>query len=113
MFSAQDGHPSGVFYTRYFHLWMVAGGIVTEGYLVSSWCLDLTPPRPVSLEDLTEWHVNSSALALVDGEPWPMHQPLSHSCSLSLLHFKMEEPHDVNKVSTSSLSQNSETANTG
>ncbi|XP_023691176.1 large ribosomal subunit protein mL39 [Paramormyrops kingsleyae] len=47
---------------------------------------------------LTEWHVNSSALALVDGEPWPMHQPLTHSCSLSLLHFKMEEPHDVNKA---------------
>ncbi|KAL4636304.1 39S ribosomal protein L39, mitochondrial [Arapaima gigas] len=47
---------------------------------------------------LTEWHVSSSALALVDGEPWPMHRPLTKDCSLALLHFKMEDPDHVNKA---------------
>ncbi|KAL1022360.1 hypothetical protein UPYG_G00025670 [Umbra pygmaea] len=47
---------------------------------------------------LTEWHVTSSALALVDGEPWPLHQPLTKSCSLSLLSFKDKEPLLVNQA---------------
>ncbi|KAI1899709.1 hypothetical protein AGOR_G00064560 [Albula goreensis] len=47
---------------------------------------------------LTEWHVNSSALALVDGELWPLHHPLTHSCSLSLLTFKESDPTQVNKA---------------
>ncbi|KAJ8350964.1 hypothetical protein SKAU_G00260940 [Synaphobranchus kaupii] len=47
---------------------------------------------------LTEWHVNSSALALVDGEPWPMHLPLTQSCSLTLLTFKDSDPVQVNKA---------------
>ncbi|KAM6945847.1 large ribosomal subunit protein mL39 isoform 2-T2 [Aplochiton taeniatus] len=41
---------------------------------------------------LTEWHLNSAALALVDGEPWPLHRPLTGSCSLSLLTFKDADP---------------------
>uniref|UniRef100_A0A8C9TWG6 Large ribosomal subunit protein mL39 n=1 Tax=Scleropages formosus TaxID=113540 RepID=A0A8C9TWG6_SCLFO len=57
----------------------------------------LSTPRCCA-RHLTEWHVNSSALALVDGEPWPMHRPLTQNCSLALLHFKMEDPHHVNKA---------------
>ncbi|KAJ8255687.1 hypothetical protein COCON_G00195510 [Conger conger] len=47
---------------------------------------------------LTEWHVDSSALALVDGEPWPMHRPLTQSCSLTLLTFKDQDPVLVNQA---------------
>lgn len=47
---------------------------------------------------LTEWHVNSSALALVDGVLWPMHRPLTQSCSLTLLTFKDSDPVQVNKA---------------
>ncbi|XP_047432969.1 39S ribosomal protein L39, mitochondrial [Mugil cephalus] len=47
---------------------------------------------------LTEHHVTSSALALVDGEPWPLHQPLTRSCSLSLLTFKEKDPTLVNQA---------------
>lgn len=48
--------------------------------------------------DLTEYHVTNSALALVDGEPWPIHQALTHSCSLTLLTFKDDNPTLVNEV---------------
>lgn len=48
--------------------------------------------------DLTEWHVTSAALALVDGEPWHMHRPLTRSCSLTLLTFKDANPQLVNQV---------------
>lgn len=47
---------------------------------------------------LTDWHVTSSALALVDGEPWPLHQPLTQACSLSLLTFKDTDPQLVNQA---------------
>ncbi|XP_051766164.1 39S ribosomal protein L39, mitochondrial [Ctenopharyngodon idella] len=47
---------------------------------------------------LTEWHVKSSALALVDGQPWHMHQPLTRSCDLTLLTFKDEDPQIVNQA---------------
>jgi len=49
-------------------------------------------------QHLTEHHVTSSALALVDGEPWPLHQPLTHSCSLTLLTFKDNDPTLVNQA---------------
>lgn len=48
--------------------------------------------------DLTEYHVNNSVLALVDGELWPLHQPLTQSCSLTLLTFKDNDPTQVNQV---------------
>lgn len=48
--------------------------------------------------DLTEHHVTNSALALVDGEPWPLQQPLTHSCSLTLLTFQDSDPTLVNQV---------------
>uniref|UniRef100_A0A1A7WBD5 Large ribosomal subunit protein mL39 n=1 Tax=Iconisemion striatum TaxID=60296 RepID=A0A1A7WBD5_9TELE len=47
---------------------------------------------------LTEHHVNNSALALVDGDQWPLHQPLTHSCSLTLLTFKDNDPTLVNQA---------------
>nr|XP_046238229.1 39S ribosomal protein L39, mitochondrial [Scatophagus argus] len=47
---------------------------------------------------LTEYHVTNSAMALVDGEPWPFHQPLTHSCSLTLLTFKDSDPTLVNQA---------------
>ncbi|XP_034033185.1 39S ribosomal protein L39, mitochondrial [Thalassophryne amazonica] len=47
---------------------------------------------------LTEHHVTNSALALVDGEPWPLHQPLTHSCSMTLLTFKDSDPTLVNQT---------------
>ncbi|KAM7365338.1 hypothetical protein PAMP_016272 [Pampus punctatissimus] len=47
---------------------------------------------------LTEHHVTNSALALVDGELWPLHQPLTHSCSLTLLSFKDSDPTPVNQA---------------
>lgn len=47
---------------------------------------------------LTEWHVTSAALALVDGEPWHMHRPLTRSCSLTLLTFKDANPQLVNQA---------------
>lgn len=50
------------------------------------------------LSDLTEYHVTNSVLALVDGEPWPLHRPLVHSCSLTLLTFKDSDPTVVNEV---------------
>lgn len=52
----------------------------------------------VSVSDLSEWHVKSSAVALVDGQPWHMHRPLTRSCDLTLLTFKDEDPQIVNKV---------------
>ena len=54
--------------------------------------------KSLSLLDLTEWYVTSSALALVDGKPWSLHQPLTQSCSLSLLAFKDTDPLLVNQV---------------
>ncbi|XP_029305391.1 large ribosomal subunit protein mL39 [Cottoperca gobio] len=47
---------------------------------------------------LTEHHVTNSALALVDGELWSLHQPLTHSCSLTLLTFKDTDPTLANQA---------------
>uniref|UniRef100_W5MXL4 Large ribosomal subunit protein mL39 n=1 Tax=Lepisosteus oculatus TaxID=7918 RepID=W5MXL4_LEPOC len=47
---------------------------------------------------LTEWHVSTAALALVDGQPWPLHRPLTQSCTLSLLSFKDQDPQEVNQA---------------
>ncbi|KAL2087818.1 hypothetical protein ACEWY4_016646 [Coilia grayii] len=41
---------------------------------------------------LTEWHMDNAVLALVDGESWPLHKPLTQSCSLTLLTFKDANP---------------------
>uniref|UniRef100_A0AAY5F5P6 Large ribosomal subunit protein mL39 n=1 Tax=Electrophorus electricus TaxID=8005 RepID=A0AAY5F5P6_ELEEL len=47
---------------------------------------------------LTEWHVSSAALALVDGELWHLHRPLTRSCILRLLTFKDVDPQLVNQA---------------
>uniref|UniRef100_A0A3B4A906 Large ribosomal subunit protein mL39 n=1 Tax=Periophthalmus magnuspinnatus TaxID=409849 RepID=A0A3B4A906_9GOBI len=47
---------------------------------------------------LTEYHVTSSVLALVDGELWPLHKPLMDSCALRLLTFKDRDPTAVNQA---------------
>lgn len=47
---------------------------------------------------LTERHVTNSALALVDGEPWPLNRPLTHSCTLALLTFEDNDPAAVNQA---------------
>lgn len=47
---------------------------------------------------LTEHHVNNSVLALVDGELWPLHKPLTDSCSLRLLTFRDSDPTAVNQA---------------
>lgn len=47
---------------------------------------------------LTEYHVTNSVMALVDGELWPLHQPLTDSCSLTLLTFKDNDPTLVNQA---------------
>jgi len=41
-----------------------------------------------------------SALALVNGQPWDMHRPLTEDCQLQFLHFKDEDPVLCNEVST-------------
>lgn len=48
--------------------------------------------------DLGESHCQRSALALIDGNPWDMHRPIKHSCTLELLHFNIEDPYMVNKA---------------
>lgn len=47
---------------------------------------------------LTEYHVNNSVLALVDGEAYPLHKPLTRSCTLELLTFKDSNPTLANQA---------------
>ncbi|XP_028174618.1 large ribosomal subunit protein mL39 [Ostrinia nubilalis] len=48
---------------------------------------------------LSEWHVESSALALLDGSVyWDMHKPLTENCTLELQNFTVAEPQQVNKA---------------
>lgn len=48
--------------------------------------------------DLSETKVESSALALVNGEPWDMHRTFQDSASLQLLSFHDADPFHVNKA---------------
>ncbi|XP_068625072.1 large ribosomal subunit protein mL39 [Battus philenor] len=46
-----------------------------------------------------EWHMESSALALVDGSVyWDMHRPLTENCTLEFQTFNIAEPQQVNKA---------------
>ncbi|XP_075985273.1 mitochondrial ribosomal protein L39 [Anticarsia gemmatalis] len=48
---------------------------------------------------LSEWHMESTALALVDGTVyWDMHRPLTENCTLEFQNFTVAEPHQVNKA---------------
>ncbi|KAJ0171299.1 hypothetical protein K1T71_012849 [Dendrolimus kikuchii] len=45
----------------------------------------------------TEWHMNTSALALLDGTVyWDMHRPLTESCTLEFQTFSVHDPLHVN-----------------
>ena len=48
--------------------------------------------------DIAELLMQRSVLALVNGEPWDMHRPLTQDCELQFLHFKDEDPHICNRV---------------
>ncbi|XP_023232768.1 39S ribosomal protein L39, mitochondrial-like [Centruroides sculpturatus] len=39
-----------------------------------------------------------SIIPLVNNELWDMHRPLEDDCTLDFLHFKIEDPHEVNKA---------------
>ncbi|GBP49764.1 39S ribosomal protein L39, mitochondrial [Eumeta japonica] len=48
---------------------------------------------------LSEWHMDTSALALLDDTLfWDMHRPLTQSCTLELQSFTTSEPRTVNKA---------------
>ncbi|XP_037873852.1 large ribosomal subunit protein mL39 [Bombyx mori] len=48
---------------------------------------------------LSEWHMESSVLALLDGNlHWDMHRPLTESCTLEFQNYKAAEPQQVNKA---------------
>jgi len=48
--------------------------------------------------DINESVVQHSALALVNGQPWDMHRPLTEDCSLKFLFYTDADPTLVNKV---------------
>ncbi|CAH2056872.1 unnamed protein product, partial [Iphiclides podalirius] len=59
---------------------------------------DISTPYDCA-KHFSEWHTESSALALVDGSIyWDMHKPLSESCTLEFQTFNIAEPHQVNKA---------------
>ncbi|XP_033114444.1 39S ribosomal protein L39, mitochondrial-like [Anneissia japonica] len=45
---------------------------------------------------LNERYVTNSGLALVNGEPWHMHQPLQEDCELKFLTFKDDDVEHIN-----------------
>ncbi|KAL5019770.1 hypothetical protein ScPMuIL_002662 [Solemya velum] len=47
---------------------------------------------------LQELLMRRSVVALVNGELWDMHRPLTEDCELTFLHFEDEDPRLVNKV---------------
>lgn len=57
----------------------------------------LSTPYHVAMH-LSESYTKRSALALVNGEPWHMLQPLTEDCDLQFLTMKEEEPEEVNRV---------------
>ncbi|XP_022119657.2 39S ribosomal protein L39, mitochondrial [Pieris rapae] len=59
---------------------------------------DISTPYDCA-KHLSEWHADTSALALLDGTVyWDMHKPLTDSCSLELQNFNVPEPQQVNKA---------------
>ncbi|XP_026761113.1 39S ribosomal protein L39, mitochondrial [Galleria mellonella] len=59
---------------------------------------DISTPYDCA-KHMSEWHVESSALALLDGNVyWDMHRPLTENCTLQLQNFTVAEPQQVNKA---------------
>jgi len=50
------------------------------------------------MADIQELLMTRSVLAVVNGQPWDMHKPLSQDCELRFLHFKDEDPSLSNQV---------------
>ena len=50
-----------------------------------------------NFSDMSETHVDRSALALVNGQLWDMERPLEEDCTVQLLHFNDEDPFHVNR----------------
>ncbi|XP_059062189.1 large ribosomal subunit protein mL39-like, partial [Achroia grisella] len=62
---------------------------------------DISTPYDCSkfAKHMSEWHVESSALALIDGNVyWDMHRPLTENCTLEFQNFTVAEPQQVNKA---------------
>ena len=47
--------------------------------------------------------MNRSVVAVVNGEPWDMHKPLTEDCELHFLHFKDDVPDIPNQVLAQAL----------
>ncbi|XP_059055892.1 large ribosomal subunit protein mL39-like [Achroia grisella] len=59
---------------------------------------DISTPYDCA-KHMSEWHVESSALALIDGNVyWDMHRPLTENCTLEFQNFTVAEPQQVNKA---------------
>ncbi|XP_013193891.2 large ribosomal subunit protein mL39 [Amyelois transitella] len=59
---------------------------------------DISTPYDCA-KHLSEWHTESSALALLNGTIyWDMHRPLTENCTLELQTFDVKEPQAVNKA---------------
>lgn len=48
--------------------------------------------------DFNETYMKRSAIALVNGQPWHMLQPLTEDCELRLITMKDDDPKEANKV---------------
>ncbi|KAM3955496.1 mitochondrial ribosomal protein L39 [Aphomia sociella] len=59
---------------------------------------DISTPYDCA-KHMNEWHVESSALALLNGNVyWDMHRPLTENCTLEFQNFTVAEPQQVNKA---------------
>ena len=45
--------------------------------------------------DISQHVIETSALALVNGQLWDMHRPLEGDCELQFLNFHMRDPYQV------------------
>ena len=53
----------------------------------------------VIILDIQELLTTRSPIALVNGEPWDLHRPLTKDCEISFQHFQNDDPQLANKVS--------------
>ncbi|XP_002738958.1 large ribosomal subunit protein mL39-like [Saccoglossus kowalevskii] len=57
----------------------------------------LSTPYNIAMH-FNKFYRDRSALALVNGELWDMLRPLTDDCEVTLLHFKSDDPREVNKA---------------
>jgi len=58
---------------------------------------DMSTPFNLA-QHLSEFLMDRSALAMVNGELWDMQRPLKEDCTVELLHFHMDQPYHVNRA---------------